>query len=95
MNIQSAHSDAKESKKESLPTDLSPTAMHTIPTWFTQVMEVDISQPDPIKASETTKGIGDIQHMEEERKIIDIRDLDILGLEQACKTKKYDKIRER
>ena len=33
--------------------------------------------------------------MEEEPERIDIRDLDIRGLEQACKTKNYDKIPER
>jgi len=33
--------------------------------------------------------------MEEELESIDIGDLDILGLEQDCKTKSYDKIPKR
>ena len=36
-----------------------------------------------------------VQHMEEEPESFDIGDLDILGLEQACKKKEYDKIPER
>jgi len=35
-----------------------------------------------------------VQHMEEEPESFNIGDLDILGLEQACKKKEYDKIRE-
>ena len=33
-----------------------------------------------------------VQHMEEESESFNIEDLDILGLEQACKKKEYDKI---
>ena len=44
---------------------------------------------------ENTEERNETLNMEEEPESIDIGDLDILGLEQACKTKNYDKIPER
>jgi len=95
MKKQLAHFDPKKIPKEPLPTDPSSTAMRTVPTWCSQGMEVDNSQLDLSRATETTEDISDTHHMEEEPESIDIGDLDILGLEQACKTKNYDKILER
>lgn len=49
-------------------------------------------QQETMIATETTEESSGAQHMEEEPESIDIRDLDIFGLEQACKKKEYDKI---
>lgn len=95
MNKQHVHSDPKKIPKEPLPTDPSSMAIRIVPTWYLQGLEVDNSQPDLSRATETTEDISDTHHMEEEPESIDIGDLDILDLEQACKTKNYDKIPER
>jgi len=63
--------------------------------WNTQGMDVDNMQPANTAITDTTKERSEAQHMEEEPESIDIGDLDILGLEQTCKTKEYDKILER
>jgi len=58
-------------------------------------MDVDSMQQETTTVAKTTVERNEAQHMEEEPESIDIRDLDILGLEQACKKKEYDKILER
>jgi len=58
-------------------------------------MDVDNEQTAFKDAKENTEERNETQNMEEEPESIDIGDLDILGLEQACKTKNYDKIPER
>jgi len=66
-----------------------------IPAWNPQGMDVDNAQCTSKHATETTEERSEFQHMEEEPESIDIGDLDILGLEQACKTNNYDNIPER
>jgi len=58
-------------------------------------MEVDNEKTALKDTNENIEEINETQNMEEEPESIDIGDLDILGLEQACKTKSYDKIPER
>lgn len=66
-----------------------------IPKWNTQGKDVDNMQLETMVVTETIEERSEAQHMEEEPESIDMRDLDILGLEQACKTKEYDKIPKR
>ena len=58
-------------------------------------MEVDSTQMQLTIVDDSKVEQEIVQHMEEEPKSFDIGDLDILGLEQACKKKEYDKIPER
>ena len=58
-------------------------------------MEVDSTQMQLMIVDDTEAEQDAVQHMEEEPEGFDIGDLDILGLEQACKKKEYDKIPER
>ena len=58
-------------------------------------MEIDgLSQANPITVGSIPEG-SHSSHMEEEPGSTDLGDLDILGLEQACKQKGYDKIPNR
>lgn len=58
-------------------------------------MEVDNTAPSPRTAAETTEDLQESQYMEEDPENINIGKLDILGLEQACKTRNFDKIPDR
>lgn len=81
MKKKPAHSDPRKILEEPLPTNPSSTALRTVPTWYSQGMELENSQLDLSRAIETIEGISHTQHMEEEPESIDIGDLDILGLE--------------
>lgn len=58
-------------------------------------MEVDSTQMQLTIVDDTEAEQETVQHMEEEPESFNIKDLDILGLEQACKKKEYEKIPER
>jgi len=59
-----------------------------------QGIEVDSTQMQLTIVDDTEAEQEIIQRMEEESESFNIGDLDILGLEQACKKKEYDKILE-
>jgi len=63
--------------------------------WKSQGMEVNNVQQETMVVIEIAEERSEAQHMEEEPESINIRYLDLLGLEQACKKKEYDKILER
>jgi len=55
-------------------------------------MEIDNNGTRQEKGKETEESTQEPQIMEEDGETIDIGELDILGLEQACKSGKFDKI---
>lgn len=55
-------------------------------------MQLDDTTPNPSTTAGTTEELQESQLMEEDSESIDIGELDILGLEQACKSKSFDKI---
>lgn len=58
-------------------------------------MEVDNPELSTKAMGETAKEYQEPQPMEEESENIDIGELDILGLEKACKTRNFDQIPNR
>jgi len=58
-------------------------------------MDVDSVHQKTTTVTDTVVERSEAQPMEEELESFDIGDLDILGLEQACKKKEYNKISER
>lgn len=58
-------------------------------------MEIDTFQEEPNASMEDLVERSKPRHMEEELESIDKFDLDILGLEQACKNTKFYKIIDR
>ena len=65
------------------------------PAWGFLEMEVDNPAPSSKTVEVTSKDYQEPQLMEEDPENIDIGELDILGLEQACKTGNFDKIPDR
>ena len=63
--------------------------------WQPNLMEIDGLLQDNTPTSGSVPEESQSSHMEEEPESIDIGDLDILGLEQACKQEAYDKIPHR
>jgi len=94
-NKQSKHVDSKSLQEDPVPNDTSSSDKHKIPAWNTQGMEVDNLQFDSRISEELTEELNEYQHMEEEPKRIDIGELEILGLEHACRTKFFNKIPDR
>ena len=94
-NVQSSSTSSKKTQKSKQTIDLTSPSPSVIPAWNPQGMDVDNAQCTSKHATETTEERSEFQHMEEEPESIDIGDLDILGLEQACKTNNYDNIPER
>lgn len=86
---------SKQPQKHKQSIDLTTSSPSMIPIWKSQGMEVDNVRQETTVSIETAEEISEARHMEEEPKGIDIGDLDVLGLEQACKKKEYDKIPER
>lgn len=94
----SAHFSPSISKKYLTSKKLADTKMPSpsnMQKRTTQGMEVDSTQMQIMIVYDTEEEWKTIQHMEEEPESFDIRNIDILGLEQACKKKEYDKIPER
>jgi len=60
-----------------------------------QEMEMDNPESSSKKLKETEEVFTETQVMEEDPENIDIGELDILSLEQACKTGNFDKIPDR
>jgi len=58
-------------------------------------MEMDIFLQEPIHSNDLVARSSEPKHMEEEPKSIDIGDLDIFSLKQACRRKEFDKIPDR
>jgi len=80
--MQSPEFDPRKSLKETLTTNPSSSDKSAKLKWSYQVMEEDNGYTEHAKVTETTEGIGEIQHMKEEQDNIDIvGDLDIQGLE--------------
>lgn len=76
-------------------TDLKSALPNKYLNWNSQGMDVDNVHQETTTIMNIVVEWGEAQHMEEEPESFDIGDLDILGLEQACKKKEYDKIPER
>lgn len=70
----------------------TPHTQTKLPAWTFQGMEVDNPAPSSKAVEETAEDNQEPQLMEEDPENIDIGELDILGLEQACKSRKFDKI---
>lgn len=60
-----------------------------------QEMEMDNPESSSTMLKETKDALPETQIMKEDFETIDIGELDILGLEQACKTGNFDKIPDR
>jgi len=58
-------------------------------------MEVDNPEPSTKEVKERAVDFQEPQLMEEDFENIDIGELEILGLEQACETRNFDKIPDR
>jgi len=95
MTTQFIPTGLKKTQRSKQTIDLTSSSPSMNSKWNTQGMDVDNMQPTNTAITDTTKERSEAQHMEEEPESIDIGDLDILGLEQTCKTKEYDKILER
>ena len=63
--------------------------------WVSQEMEVDNLETSNKTLKDSMEALLEHQIMEEDPENIDIGELDILGLEQACKTGNFDKILDR
>jgi len=63
--------------------------------WGFLEMEVDIPAPSSKTVEVTSKDYQEPELMEEDPENINIGELDILGLEKACKTGNFDKIPDR
>jgi len=64
-------------------------------TWSFPEMDIDGTNPNREDEKESDGSYQEPQIMEEDMESIDIGELDILGLEQACKTGNFDKIPDR
>lgn len=64
------------------------------PEGTSKAMETDDLQYQAWKLAFITEENSQVEHMEEEPESIDLKGLDIFGLEQACRKKEYDKIQE-
>lgn len=63
--------------------------------WVSHEMELDNPESSSRMLKETEDAFPETQIMEEDSETIDIGELDILGLEQACKTGNFYKIPEK
>jgi len=55
-------------------------------------MDIDSFSSDPTKITNSMPENSQHSHMDEEPESFDLGDLDIFGLEQACRKKEFDKI---
>jgi len=86
---------SEQPQKHMQSIDLTTFSPNLILIWKSHGMEVDILQQETTFTTETIEERSEAQHMEEEPESIDIGDLDIFVLEQACRKKEFDKIPER
>lgn len=94
----SAHSAPSSSKKALTSKQTMKTktpSRNSMQKRTAQDMVVDSTQMQLMIEDDTETEQETVQHMEVEPESFNIGDLDILGLEQACKKKEYDKIPER
>lgn len=90
----SASTSTKIPLKSKISVDLSSPSPNDTPTWISQSMEMDSEENALKDAIGSAEERNETKNMEEEPESIDLGDLDIIGLEQVCKTKSYDKIPE-
>ena len=63
-----------------------------VPVWKPHGMDIDIFQQEPNTSMDDLVESSEPKHMEEEPGGIDIGDLDIFSLKQACKLKEFNEI---
>jgi len=90
-NIEGSHSKTREKKAEQEGNNIKTASK----TWSLPEMDIDSTDPSTGKEKEGEGSYQEPQIMEEDTESIDISELDILGLEQACKTGNFDKIPDR
>lgn len=95
-SIPTAQPNPLHSQKEKASTTSPSTNPFTetkLLTWHPEIMEVDDPKSRPIASDEENLSSSQLNPMEEDSEGLELGELDIIGLEDACKSKDFDKIK--
>ena len=84
-----------QSQNEKLSSDISmpiPSPETKLLTWHPVIMDIDDPKANPKATNEENPGSSQLKFMEEDLEGLDLGELNILGLEDACRRKDFDKI---